>query len=108
MDLGAGMNASGAWTAKAWERSQADLASRPGHRNRPQLTSEQGGRTGLDPADLPAGEGEGLAGGGDGDGALAHAGEGGEGVVGAGEDQVFVDLVGDHQQVVLDGELGDG
>src|SRR5690606_40466146 len=44
-----------------------------------------------DPADLPAGEGEGLAGTGDGDRAVAHDGEGRQGdVFGVVEDEVFV------------------
>ncbi len=54
------------------------------------------------PADLPPGRREGLAGRGDGDGALRHTGQGGDGdVLGAVEDQVLVDLVGDHPRVVL-------
>src|SRR5690606_569065 len=61
-----------------------------------------------DPADLPAGEGEGLAGTGDGDRAVAHAGEGGQGdVFGVVEDEVFVDLVGHDEEVPFHGQLGD-
>ena len=61
----------------------------------------------MDPADLPASEPEGFGRRGDGEGALGHAGQGGDGdVSGAVEHQVLVDLVGDHQQVVLDGQTG--
>src|SRR5690606_22186197 len=61
-----------------------------------------------DPADLPAGEGEGLAGTGDGDRAVAHAGEGRQGdVFGVVEDEVFVDLVGHDEEVPFHGQLGD-
>ena len=61
-----------------------------------------------DPADLPPGEGEGLPGAGDGQGPVSHAGQGRQGNVAPLEDQVLVDLVGDHQQVGLDTEPGDG
>src|ERR1700730_465369 len=52
---------------------------------------------GLDPADLPAGEGESLAGGGNRDRSVPHAGKPGDGHVLAVEDEVLVDLVGDHE-----------
>jgi len=61
----------------------------------------------LDPADLPAGEGERLACRADRYGPLAHAGELGDRHVLAVEDQVLVDLVGDHEQVALDGQVRD-
>ena len=60
-------------------------------------------RRSADPADLPAGHRERLAGAGDGERALGHAGQGRERHVPASvEQQVLVHLVGDHQQVVLD------
>ena len=54
------------------------------------------------PADLPAGRGERLAGRGDPHGALPHAGKSGQrDVFGIVEGEVLVDLVADHQDVVL-------
>ena len=52
------------------------------------------------PSHLPSGEGERLAARGDGEGALAHAGQGGQRDVRPVEDQVLVDLVGHRQEVV--------
>lgn len=66
------------------------------------------GRGAGDPADLPSRERVRLARRRDGDGALAHSGQRRDGAVGAFVDQVFVHLVGDHEQVVFDGESGDG
>src|SRR5690349_17330528 len=63
---------------------------------------------GLDPADLPAGEGERLTRRTDRHGALAHPGELDDRHVLAVEDEVLVDLVGDHEQVALDGQSRDG
>ncbi len=60
------------------------------------------------PADLPAREGEGLAGGGDRDRALRHPGQRGErDVLAAVEDEVLVDLVGDGEDVALAAVRGD-
>ena len=61
------------------------------------------------PADLPAGAVEHLGGAGDRDGAVGHAGKGGQREVArVVEDQMLVDLVGDHQQIGVDRDLGDG
>ena len=60
-----------------------------------------------EPADLPAGKREGLPGGGDGQGALRGARQGGHRDVPGTEGEVFVDLVGDDDGVVPDGELDD-
>ncbi len=61
------------------------------------------------PADLPAGEGERLAVAGDRDRPLGHAGQGGQGDVGAPVvDEVLVDLVGDGEEIPLDADPGDG
>ncbi len=59
------------------------------------------------PADAPAGEREGLAHARDADGAFGHAGQGGNGEVLAVVDEVFVDLVGDADDVVAAAKLGD-
>ena len=57
------------------------------------------------PSDLPAGERERLAAGPDGDGALPHARQGRDRHMRvAVEPEVLVRLVGQHQQVVLDGD----
>ena len=61
------------------------------------------------PADLPAGEGEGLARAGDRHRPVEHARQGGDRDVGvAVEGQVLVDLVGDHDEVVATGDVRDG
>ena len=60
------------------------------------------------PADLPAGGREGLAGRGDAHRTRPHAWEPGQReVLGIVEHQVLIDLVTDHQYVVLDGQAGD-
>ena len=59
-------------------------------------------------ADAPAGDGEGFGEAGDGEGALSHAGKSGEAdVPGAVVKEVFVDFVGDDQQVMLGDEGGE-
>ena len=63
---------------------------------------------GAHPADLPSREREALAVGDDGDGAIGHAGQRRHGDVTALVHEVLVDLVGDDEQVVVDGDVGDG
>ena len=60
-----------------------------------------------DPADLPAGEAERLAGRADRERALGHAGERAQRSVLAVEHEVLVDLVGDRDEVVLDAHACD-
>ena len=60
-------------------------------------------------ADPPSGDAEGFGEAGDGDGALGHSWEGsGADVAEAVVEEVLVDLVGDDEEVVLDGKGGDG
>ena len=66
-------------------------------------------RVGDEVADAPAGDGEGLGEAGDEDGALAHAGKlGWADVLCVAVDEVLVDLVGKDEEVVLDGDCGEG
>ena len=65
------------------------------------------GARGADEADLPAGEGEDLAGRADLHRALAHAGQRDQRLVAAAvEDDVLPDLVAERDGVVADAELG--
>ena len=88
------------------------LEGRAGHEGQ-ELLGEPYGldevRRTRDPADLPPGEGERLACGADRQRPLAHPGQRGQGDVGpvVVERHVLVDLVGDHDEVVLDRHLGD-
>jgi len=69
--------------------------------------TDEFGRTGS-PADLPAGEGERLASAADCDGPLGHARNRGDRHVGMPVvPQVLVGLVGQHDEVALDGDVGD-
>ena len=101
---------------RAWRRREAE-AVRDGELERGRagvgqelLGRPHGGdqrRRAAHPAHLPAGEGERLAARGDGQRALAHAGQGGQRDVRAVEDQVLVDLVGHRQEVVGPAQGGD-
>ena len=68
---------------------------------------EVGGRGG--PGDAPAGHGVRLGETAQGDRALLHAGQRGDrGVLEAAVDEAVVDLVGDHDQIVAAGDVGEG
>ena len=64
-------------------------------------------RGGADPADLPAGHGEGLGRRRDRDGAVAHPGQAGQRSMPPLVDEVLVGLVGDGDQVVVDAHARD-